>query len=506
MSLTRRRRLVDCSKVSDVSGGTTRRHKLLFFDWRDVDCGHVLWQTPEGDTIDVTAADEPQRDVHARPSGVPYGIRLQAQPARTTDPFTGWRGWGRTIYHDGKYRSWFLEIDGNSQLGSGSRAQRRDRQAVVVCAVESEDGMHWSDVGRCPLEVPGQYGFDGFTFFIDPVAPAASRYKIVYCASVPDQLSRPLFEARKERAAQCHDEREIGKPGPCLMCATSPDGLRWTACSRPLMMHTSDTDTTVYWDAQIEKYVLYTRLFCQTRRWIGRAESDDFFSWGPVEPVLWPRLDDPPDYDLYLNGRSTYPGLPEYQLLFPLVYQRFTERSHVRLHASTDGVAWNQVPGGPVIQPGESGAWDSEFIGSGKDLLPFGVGRVAIPYTATEYPHKYPRWSAVWDAWKAGWAWWPEDRLCGLVADREGQFQTVPMYPGGRRLRANCRTQRAGEVCIGIQGVEGRSAESCDPLHGDLSNAQVTWQGASDAGFRDGEPIRLQVRLRCAELYALEWV
>ena len=489
-----------------MADSASTRSKVLFLDWRDLECGHLSWRAPDGQAMGVHGDAGSDRDLHAMPVSVPHGIRLQAQPARKTEPVADWNGWGRVIHHEGRYRTWYLEVDGNARLGSGSTAQRPERQRVTVCATDSSDGMDWRQPDRCPVEVPGQYGFDGVTFLIDPVAPPAERYKLVYCATVPDSISAPLYRAYQERPLRHRDQRIGDRPGPCLMCLTSPDGVTWSASATPLMMHPSDTDTTVYWDPVIERYVMYTRMYLQARRWIGRAEAEDFFHWGPIEPVVWPRLDDPPDYDFYLNGRTAYPGLPEYQLLFPMAYHRFTERSDVRLYTSAEGVAWNQVPGGPVLLPGEAGAWDSEFIGSGKDLMPFGPGRVAMPYTGTRFPHKYPRFPQVWAGWRMAWAWWPADRLVAVVADREGEFWTTAMRPVGRGLRLNCRTVRGGEVRVGIVNVNGRGVTDCDPIHGDHTAASVTWQGSPDLGVDRPEPVRLHIRLRAAELFALEWV
>jgi hypothetical protein len=247
-------------------------------------------------------------------------------------------------------------------------------------------------------------------------------------------------------------------------------------------------------------------MFQNGRRLIGRAEAEDFDNWGPVVPCVWPPLDDPPDYDFYLNGFTYYPGLPEYRLMFPMVWQRFTERSEVRLYSTSDGMSWSAVPGSPVITPGEPGEWDCEFIGTGKDLVPFGEDRIGLPYTGTCFPHKYPRWQEVWDAWGMGWAWWPEDRLCALVADYEGEFHTYPLTPTGRQLKLNFRTPQAGEVRVGIADVEGRSLEDCDPMHGDCPGRIVTWKGQSDIGTADGQPVTLRFKLRCAELFAVEWV
>jgi len=479
--------------------------KILFTDWRHIQCGHVSWLTAEGQQYGVGNPPEPQVAMHASPGAVPHGIRLVAQPARKTDPVDDWKGWGRIIWDGGRYRSWYLEINGVSKLGSGSAAHARPPESVVICGVESEDGFRWTGPQRSAINPPGHRGFDGVTFFIDPVAPEAERYKLVYCASFPEDMYREELDEYLRRPERHRDSRISRERRHGIFAAASPDGVHWTAMPKPLFLHPSDTDTTVLWNDAIGKYVMYTRMFRDGRRWIGRAEADSFTNWGPVEPVVWPRLDDPPDHDFYLNGYTRYPGLPEEQLMFPMVWHRYTERSEVRLYSSADGVAWSQVPGGPVIEPGEPGAWDSEFLGSGKDLVPFGEDRIATPYSGTQYPHKYPRWPAVWQAWQMAWAWWPRDRICALKADREGAFHTTPMVPDGRVLRLNCGTPMAGEVRVGVVGVEGRSTDDCDPVVGDHSGAVVTWHGQTDPGVAEGEPVTLEFKLRAAELFAVEW-
>jgi hypothetical protein len=410
------------------------------------------------------------------------------------------------VIHDGGcYRSWYLEINGHSKLGSGSAAHAAPPASVEVCSIESKDGFRWKVASRCRVQVPGQRGFDGLTFFIDPAAPPQERYKFVYCATFPDdQFQRQLEECLRQpprfRDSRVSQQRRFG-----MFAAVSPDGQSWTALPDPLMLHPSDTDTTVVWDAALRKYVMYTRMVRDSRRWIGRAEADEFTRWGPVEPIIWPRLDNPPDYDFYLNGYTRYPGLPEYQLMFPMVWYRYTERSEVRLYSSADGIAWTQIPGGPVILPGEPGQWDCEFVGSGKDLLPFGPDKVAPPYSGTRCPHKYPRSQAVWDAWKLGWACWPKDRLCAVTADQAGEFWTMPAAPGGRTIRLNFRTPMAGEIRVGIYEAAGRSVDDCDPLVGNHTAKTVTWRGQADIATDEQQPIILHFRMRCADLFAVDF-
>jgi len=484
-----------------------KRDKLLFFDWRDIQCGNLAWIAPDGARHGVSNPPEPQVPMRAEPRAVPWGIRLEAQPARKTDKVDDWKGWGRILWDQGRYRSWYFEINGHAKLGSGSPAHAAPPSSVVICGVESDDGFHWGPPTRSQIHVEGHQGFDGVSFFIDPAAPPAQRYKFIYCARIPEEkyYSKYLKEYM-QRPARHRDERISEQRVYGMFAAASPDGVEWTALPEPFMLHPSDTDTTVLWDPDIERYVMYTRMMRQGRRWVGRAEAQDFMHWGPVEPLFWPRLDDPPDYDIYLNGHSFYPGHPEYRVMFPMFYMRYTERSEVRLYSSADGMAWNQVPGPPVIEPGGPGAWDCEFIGNGKDLVHFGAGRIATPYSGTAYPHKHPRWPAVWDAWSMAWAWWPEDRLCAVQADRQGEFWTAPVVPAGRQLCLNLRTPMAGQVRVGIEGVPGRSAADCDPLWGDHLAQTVTWGGQADIGAAEGQPIALHFQLRCAELFSAAFV
>jgi len=489
-----------------VANEDARRSKILFTDWRDIQCGHLRWLNAGGEQFGVGNPPGEQVEMYAVPQNVPHGIRLQAEPARKTEKTDEYKGWGRVIFEEGKYRSWYLEINGHFKLGTGSAAHAEPPRSVCICRIESEDGLQWSEPQKCEIEVPGQRSFDGLTFFVDPVADEEERYKFVYCAQADEELVADLMAEYLQRQPRHRDWRVAGGRLKAIFAASSPDGLRWRPYRRPLMMHMSDTDTTVLWDESIERYVMYTRMMRQGRRWIGRAEAEDFMHWGPVEPIIWPRLDDPPDYDFYLNAFTRYPTAPQYRLMFPMVYHRFTERSEVRLYSSEDGIAWHEVPGGPVLEPGKPGEWDGEFIHGGKDLVPFGEGRIAIPYGGTNYPHKYPRWPAVWDAWSLGWAWWPQDRLCAVVADRVGEFCTMPVVPAGGRLQLNFVAPRGGEIRVGLDGIEGRGVDDCDPMHGDCMAHTVTWGGEQEMRVPPGRPITLRFRLRCAKLFSVSFV
>lgn len=477
---------------------------VLFTDARHILCSDLRWFSPEGAQLPVAGPPEPEVKAHADLSRVPRGVRLVAQKAHKTDPLARGTRFSRVIQDGGVYRSWYLDVKYRSGQSLGSYA-REQPQSVEVCYTESNDGYAWREQGRCTIDVPEQTGFDGFGCFVDPHAPAAERYKIIYGAMPPHREWPALWEQYARLHPRYHDGRLTPNKIHCLYAAASPDGLHWTPLPEPLMVHQSDTDTTVYWDGWLERYVMYTRLYPRMRRTIGLAMSEDFRRWGPVEPLVWPRLDWSLADDIYLNAYSEYPGAPAYRIMFPMVYHRFDQTSDVRMYSSDDGLCWHETPGGPVLTPGEPDAWDAAFIHAGKDLVTLAADRVGVPYYGTPYPHKYPRWQSVYDAARVGWAWWPKGRLCAVTADEEGEFFTFPLIPAGRTLLVNANVRRGGELRVGIADVPGRSVAACAPISDNGLALPVTWQGDTDIGAPEGAPVTLHFKLRAAELFGLEW-
>lgn len=477
---------------------------VLFTDLRHIRCGDLEWFAPDGDRLPLIAPPEPPVEAHARTGFVPHGIRLVAQQAVKTDRLPAESRPGRgVLFENGRYRSWALEI----QFPPGRDFGAYAKEAPVSVAIrysESHDGFVWSEPVRSPIEAPGQTGFDGWGFFIDPKATPEERYKVIYTAIPPLEERADLWASYQKVHPRYRDSRLSEQQIYCLYVAVSPDGLHWQANPKPLMVHQSDTDTNIYYDTWLERYVIYTRLYWQERRWVGRAEAEDFTCWSPVQPLLWPQLDWSFSTDIYTNGKTNYPGLPGYHLMFPWLYHRYTQTGGIHLYTSADGICWNKMPGGAVIPTGEAGDWDGEYLVAMKDLVPLGRDRVGIMYSGTPFPHKYPRWQQGYGDGIA-WAWWPKGRICAIVAEEEGEFCTFPMQPAGRELRVNIRARRGGEVRVGIVGKPGRTVAECDPMYGDSLALPVHWQGQTAIGTRPDESITLQFKLRAAELFGFEW-
>lgn len=483
---------------------TSPQQTVLFTDLRHIRCGDLQWFSPAGDKLPLIAPPEPPVEAQARTGMVPHGVRFVAEQATKTDRLPDESRLGRgVLYENGRYRSWALEAHYPPGRNYGSYA----REAPVSVSVrygESDDGFDWREPVRATIDVPGQTGFDGWGFFVDSHGPPEERYKVVYSAIPPQSEWRELWEAYQRVHPRYREDRISERKLHCLYVAVSPDGLRWTANPKPLMTHQSDTDTNIAYDDWLGRYVLYTRLYRQERRWVGRAEAERLDDWGPIQPILWPQLDWHFADDIYTNGKTHYPGAAGDHLMFPWIYERFTQTGGVHLYTSADNVCWNKVPGGAVIPTGEAGAWDGEYLAAMKDLVPLGPDRVGILYSGTPFPHKYPRWQKGYGGGVA-WAWWPRGRLCAVVADEIGEFFTFPMVPAGRELRLNLRARRGGEVRVGLVGVPGRSVEECDPLYGDELGSPVHWQGETNLGLGEGESVTLHFKLRAAELFGFSW-
>jgi hypothetical protein len=344
---------------------------------------------------------------------------------------------------------------------------------------------------------------DELAVFVDPHAPAAERYKGVFCIVPPEERWAGMYE----EYTRVHRHHRIWRLSPSMVLAvygaTSPDGLDWTLLPEHLMVHFSDTDTSVYYDETLEQYVMYTRLMFQQRRWIGRAVSNDFRRWGPVEPILGPTLEESPTNDLYQNGFFRYPYEPAYFLMLPMIYHRWDQSSDIHLFSSEDGIYWNRLPGGPVIA---HGAENREYLGIVHELVPMPGDRLAIRYAGTPYPHKYPRWPHVLKAVRYWWAYWPKGRLAAVQSDEEGGFFTFPLEAAGRSLRLNARIAKTGEIRVGIVDQPGRSVRECDPIVGDGLSLPVHWKGEEAVGVERGQPITLEFRLRSARLFGFDWV
>ena len=96
--------------------------------------------------------------------------------------------------------------------------------SVDILYLESTDGLEWQEKHRCEIDVAGQSGFDGFTFFVDPVCDPQERYKIVFSVRIAESEQPQLWERFQKLHPRHRDVRIREDRLNGLYALTSPDG------------------------------------------------------------------------------------------------------------------------------------------------------------------------------------------------------------------------------------------------------------------------------------------
>ena len=482
--------------------------KILFTDYFNIPAGDISWMDPFGKSVDYKNVQRDICSLHVQDYAIPKGIAIKVNIATKSEPFII----GSTdcylcinslIHEGGLYRGWYYSAD-------------------HAFYAESKDGFNWYRPSFKKYEIDGsnennavfglsstngQKFIQGLGVFYDPNGKSNEKYKMIYTAYPPEEDKPALWKDFHETNRLYQNSNIADGFLTCIYGAVSEDGIDWKPIKHPLLIHYGDTLNTINYDMIIKKYVLYTRDYPRGRRIISRAESEDFYNWGPVMPLIVPETSGSPSQDIYTNGFTEYPGEPGIKLMFPMFYERYNQTSLVKMYSSHEGLIWNEVPGGPILSPGLPGEWDSEYICPGTGLVPIGQEKIGFLYCGSDYPHKFPRWKHVLQSMqKNAWAWWPEGRLSCVYAEREGSFCTFPLMPCGRNLCINYRTLKSGFIKIGIEAVKSRGTNECDILEGNELRRIVTWNGSADIGVTDNEAVILHVEMRSAELYSLEWI
>ena len=502
-----------------------------FMDHRFVHAGQPRWGGADGAPIhywDQVDLDQ-IREAH---ESVPRGIELRAQPAERsepiltcTEPWEYMMGGPQIIRDGGMYRAWYHVIppdhwdpDLAPSIGWGPD------WGGFLCYAESDDGFVWRKpaLGRYTWqghddtnivlgrELVGQSGLHGQSIFVDPQAPDHERFKAIYMGKVTEDVIRKWMRAHPDRV----DPWSSMHPDRAILVATSPDGIGWTPHPDPVVIYISDTQNVVDWNPQRQSYVWYSRGWSWDRRTIARAESPDFFDWPLPESVLTMPPENLAMTDIYTNGKVTYPGDPTTHIMFPTLYDRALDTTTVAVATSSDDIAWDWVPGGPVLKPGIDGAFDSGCVFACKGLVDLPGAQVGMAYTGYNLPHKYPR-----EQLQSGsaLALWPRGRIAGLAADGDGEFSTPPLLLHGRELRLNLQTAGDGEVRVtALERAPGWTSRpghgaldslgASQPMQGDHLSVPVCWNGEPTLRVSTHGPVVLRFQLRRATVFGFELV
>ena len=388
-----------------------------------------------------------------------------------------------------------------------------------VCYAESSDGINFhkpilnlhevNGNRKNNVVMPGVIG--GCAVWIDPQAPPEHRYKT---------------QAKVYPSGQ-------------LQMHSSPDGLRWKKFARLDPGPGGwDTQSIVFRDPRIERYVLYTRRWVRldpreaSYRTVRRLESDDLLVWTDESVVMeadnvdlsthdTPTAQPPVDYygadvfryeeahDVYLMLAQTYWHWQERKPLKGLGPSSFD----VRLAVSRDGKAFQYPSRQPFMATGPDGRFDSRFVWAMPTPVRMG-NELWIYYVGANRDHDQNIDPSAGGRHLTGISRGIL-RLDGFVSadsdERGGEMTTKPIRFTGDRLELNLATKSSGSVRVELQdaagtAITGFAGEDADNIATDNVMQVVTWKGSSDITSLAGKPVRLRFVVKDAKLFAFQFV
>lgn len=408
----------------------------------------------------------------------------------------------------------------------------RQAQPEVVCYAESRDGIHWEKPNLGLFDWPptannsgvkennilwrGGYETHNFAPFKDtnPTCP-------------PDQLYKAVGGTTASNG---------------LLTFKSADGIRWSKLSDgPVVTEGAfDSQNTVFWDSNRQRYVMYVRYFSEGEfkglRSIAVSHSTDFKTWS--EPVGLTYMDSPPQ-QMYTNQIAPYYRAPHLLLGFPTRFVARPLSEHVKrlepvdtraqfiaavngtgsytgaeitdsvLIASRDGQTfrrWDEA----FLRPGPQaeGRWIYGDNYQSYGLLETRTDREGMPNEISlqfnegswrDEMHRLRRYTI---------------RLDGFVSLSAplsgGELTTKPLKFVGQQLSVNYATSAAGSLRIEIQDstgdpIPGFSLAEAEELFGDSVDQKATWKNSTDVSRLAGQVVRLHFALRDGDLYSFKF-
>jgi hypothetical protein len=475
----------------------------------------ALASTRAAETPPIALRDLPL--LFADDSGVQSstGVKRTVHPARTrpqpvlagTLPQEGSRVYlTGSVYRDeqsGVLRMWYA---GHPDLPDGRKpkvAGFRSGKGNFVLYATSRDGLEWE---RPAL---GLHAFEG-----------SSANNIVYDFHSPSVLLDP------GDADPARRYKMLGSLTGAYYSATSPDGLRWSGPTAPIVK--SSDNITLTRDPRTGDYLAFLRMPTKirgyARRTVSLSRSHDFVKWSKPELVFAPdETDDAwataPGQRTEVNNMSVFPHAAGFLGLPTIFRVLVTDRPaselgpgqsptdgtlDVQLITSSDARKWQRTANRESIIPrGAPGVFDAGSI--------FGVCSTAVHtedetwvyYTGISTTHGAPippKRIAI------GRAEWRRHGFASLDAgEAEGRVETKPLQLAGPKIIVNANA-RGGELRLAILEADGRpiagfSVAESNALATDATRWAATWKNNSSVPA--DRPVRLVVVMKHARLYSL---
>jgi len=384
----------------------------------------------------------------------------------------------------------------------------------AIWHAESKDGITWGNP-QVAWDLPRNYGAS----LIDDgqrVADPKQRFKLA------------SWQATRSR------EDKPGDDGG-MYVGFSPDGLRWTAHDKNPVLpswpdgygknvaHRIGDIIDVYYDPLQKRYGAALRMMALKedgwapapragntyRRLVGMSTSKDFIHWEKPWRILVPDAKDDGLLEFYGMGgmhlRGTlYIGLARV-LRDDLPCDEGGPKDGIGytvLASSRDGVTWQRYREPFLDRNPQKGTWDHAMAWMSY-ALPVG-DEVFFYYGGYARGHKV----AAATERQIGLARMKKDRYVALTPTaEEGTLLTRPFVVPGERLTVNA-SAKGGTVRVRLLDKDGQPLNTlgeaeAQPISADVLAGEVQWP--KSLKLLRGQVVRLEIRVRQAALYGLEF-
>lgn len=376
--------------------------------------------------------------------------------------------------------------------GSSGGSDHSDAQ--VTCVAESTDGIHFTRPKLGLIEAGGTKdnnviwrGVESHNFspFLDssPNSKPEERYK--------------ALGGVKQPGKNWHQGETPGG----LYAFASADGIHWKKMKdTPVITKGAfDSQNLAFFDTTRNRYTCFSRIFINKVRAVQSNTSTDFLTW--TEPVPHKYAGGVPWEHFYTSATVPCPTAPHLFLSFP---KRFmTARKKVPEHegpgvsdavfmSSRDGVNWDRPFLEAWVRPGpDLKNWTDRNNMTANGIIESSDAEWSL-YISEHYRHADHRIRRL-TVRKQGFA--------SMHADAKGgEFTTHPMKFTGKNLVLNYSTSAAGSIQIDALNDAGKTIATMPELYGDDLEASVL-----DVSKLTGQTIRLRVKMKDADLYALRF-
>ncbi len=440
------------------------------------------------------------------------GVSLQLQqpqPAgialKFDQPWEGQVSGYVTVIHDGDlYRMYYR---GRPLTGYGDTDPRAQE---VTCYAESRDGITFT---RPKLGLVSFGGNKDNNAILADVGHVTHNFA-------------PFLDTRHGVPKAERFKAVGGSSQSGLIAYVSEDGIHFRKLQdKPIITGGAfDSQNNILWSDHEQCYVCFFRTFKNGVRWITRTTSTDFVTWTPAADMTF---GDAPNEHLYTNQTVAYfraphiyigtaarfwPGrrsltdeqVTALQLDAPVNYGGLKlESSDAVLLTSRGGNRYDRVFLESLVRPGtDLKNWTARSNYPARGIVPSGPTEISI-YVQRNYgqpTHHLERLTLRTDGFAAVHAGY-----------QPGELITKPITFEGQRLMLNMSSSAPGGVAVEIQDAAGQAIPGftlaeCRELNTDDLACVVSWKNGSDVSSLAGKPIRLRIRLKDADLFALQFV